>query len=477
MPLLKRISYPLKPRNCTRSLILIIFFFVGSISFGQNVIWVNQTTGPFYILSDTTINSNDSLMIGNGGLVYIGDGVNVDVFGTLEIIGSDNNPALIHPINAGIGWGQIIIHDSVDSLNVKNAEIIDGRIYATDCIITYESTKFMNQQDLEWNGALSRFFGGQLRVNNCTFKGINQGEGLLCHGISNPIITNCQFDSIPDAVEFLNCNLGRIGNCTFQNCYDDAIDLNHCQQTLIDSNYFYNIFNRGMEIGSENNGSSTDILVYRNILVNCAEAVTFKEGSTGLLENNTFFNNDIGVSALVLGDPAIGSSVEVINCIFQNNAQDLFTDASSQVNVTYSSSNNQPFLGIGNIFGQAKLISPSASNFNLNLASACINSGSPFSPFDLDGSRADMGALFQPLQGALQPIRLWPNPATSYLKIHLLESFDALQITDHLGRICAQLNIRETKYIVYPIAHLTPGIYYAQFTRADDRRLLKFVVE
>ena len=477
MPMQKGNSNPFISRNYIHPLILIILFFVGSKSFGQNVIWVNQTTGPFYILSDTTINTNDSLMIGEGGLVYIGDGIDVDVFGTLEVIGSANNPAKIHPLHAGIGWKQIIIHDSVDSLNIKNAEIIDGRIYATDCIISYENAKFINQQDLEWNGALSRFFGGQLTAKNCTFKGINQGEGLLCHGISNPIITNCQFDSIPDAVEFLNCNFGRIGNCTFQNCYDDAIDLNHCQQTMIDSNYFYNIFNRGMEIGSENNGSSTDILVYRNILVNCAEAVTFKEGSTGIITNNTFFNNDIAVSALVSGDPAIGSSIEIINCIFQSNTQDLFADATSDIVVTYSSSNNEQILGIGNVLAPAKFISPSDSNFNLNLASACINSGSPFSPFDLDGSRADMGALFQPLQGALKPIRLWPNPATSYVKIRLIDPFEELQIIDHLGRVRANINIFETKYIQYSTSHLAPGIYFARFSREENIRLVKFVVE
>lgn len=458
---------------------LLLAFFLSCISLlnAQETIRIDASNSPFYILSDTTIIEGDSLLIGFGGELVIGNDVDIHIYGGISIQGSLNQPAKLLPLNEGTGWGQLIIHDSVDSFNIAHAEILDGRVYATNCIISYTNVTFTNNQTLVWNDAFSRFFNGQLTINNCTFNGTNQGEGLLCHNIINPVITNCRFDSIPDAVEYLNCDFGRIGKCTFQNCKDDAIDLNHCRETVIDSNFFDNIFNRGMEIGSESNGSSTDIFVNRNILVNCTEAITFKEGSTGRIVNNTFFNNEVAVSALVLGTPENGSSVEVINSIFQNNNEDLFSDSKSNISTSYSSSNNQLLLGEGNILGPAKFISPYESNFQLNLASDCINSGSPASPFDPDGSRADIGALFQPLQGVLKNITFWPNPANDFLNIHLIATYDQLQILDYSGRICAEMNIMDTTLIEYPTTNLSPGIYFVVFTRQETTEIIRFVVQ
>ena len=453
-----------------------IGLFITVNSFSQNTIHIDASNSPFYILSDTTIIDGDSLLISAGAQVFINNSVNLNVYGYLSIVGSEQQPAEILPINKNVGWGEIIIHESVDSLQIINARIIDGRVLTKACNVHYKNTTFINQQNLIWNQAISRFFGGELLIEDCVFKGTNQGEGLLCHDIINPIVFGCIFDSIPDAVEFLNCNAGRIGKCTFQNSKDDAIDLNHCTQTLIDSNLFFNIYNRGMEIGSENNGSSTDIFVHHNILVNCEEAITFKEGSTGKLANNSFYKNQIAVSAMVLGNPSLGSSIEIINCIFQSNDQDLFTDSKSEIRTSYSSSNIQLITGENNLLGPAKFISPSDKNFNLNLASDCINSGSPESPFDPDGSRADMGALFQPLQGLLPPIRLWPNPAREQINFQLINTFKELQIYDYTGRNCVTLEISETKYIQLSTYTLAPGIYFALFSSPDKSQLLRFVV-
>jgi hypothetical protein len=63
------------------------------------------------------------------------------------------------------------------------------------------------------------------------------------------------------------------------------------------------------------------------------------------------------------------------------------------IDFTYSCS-SAPLTGTGNYQGNPQFVGPVADDFHLTAGSPCVDAGSPASPLDPDGSRADMGALY-----------------------------------------------------------------------------------
>ena len=393
----------------------------------------------------------DSLIIEPGAEIFIEDDVDIRVFGFISIEGTKEDPVIMKGVNPEVGWGQLIIEHDVDSLKVEHVSIENGRFLIFNCHVRLTNVLFRNEQDLVWNDAIGRFYEGSLKIDSCQIIGSNKGEGFLCHNIDNPVLTNNYFERIPDAVELLNCTDGRVGKSVFFDNYDDAIDLNHCLNTVVDSNRIYDVWDRGMEIGSESNGSSTGIWVYRNLIVGCGKGINFKEGSTGLVENNTLHENGIGISALVSGTPSTGSSVEVVNCIFSGNEIPVFTEGSSIIDVSYSSSTEVLFPGEGNFVSDPQFVSSGTDDFNLRLYSPCLDRGSMSSPSDPDGTRRDLGAFYQPenvnsneYQGK---VKIWPNPTHELISIHMLDEFEYFEVYDYQGRKLMKVELNGLSYL------------------------------
>ncbi|MFT6924056.1 MAG: hypothetical protein ACJA1C_003077 [Crocinitomicaceae bacterium] len=457
------------------SYLTLAFLFTSTvIGYSQITISINESNSPYYIASDLVINSNDSLLIGVGAEVIISDNVNIDVYGFISIQGSESNPAKLIAVNPMVGWGQIIIHEEVEVFTINNTRIEEGRVLSFDCSVHFANVTFINNQPLAWDHAISRFHYGQLTIEDCQIIGTNQGEGFLCHDILNPIVINCQFESIPDAVEYLNCESGRIGNCTFRDIYDDAIDLNHCNNTVIDSNFIYNVTDRGMEIGSENNGSSTNILVRHNTIVNCGEGINFKEGSNGLVQNNTLYNNTIGITSLNGTPSSLGSSIEVINCILSQNVTPVFIDVFSTMNVSYSLSDNSILIGEENYTTQPHFISPLLFDFQLQDSSPCIDAGSPHSVTDPDFSRSDLGATYKHFE-IEESLKIWPNPVENQVFILMSKPFKKFEVIDGFGKIYRTFDLTGLIAFQTNLEFLSQGIYFLAFYTNQEKVLVKII--
>ena len=445
---------------------------------------INASNSPYYILNDTTILQGDTLLISAGGQIFIGDSVNIQVNGVLKIKGDSNNLASIKPLTPGVGWGEFLISIQVDSLIIENAFIEDGRFLSINTVNYFNNVTFVNNQNLQWNDAISRFIRGELKIENCNVQGQNKGEGFLVHSINNPQVLNCYFRAIPDAVEYLNCNNGRIGKCEFFDMNDDAIDLNNCYKTLVDSNLIVNVANRGMEIGSENFGSSTDILVYRNVLVNCEEGVNFKEGSNGLIVNNTFHNNRTGVTSVAQGRPNTGSNVNVVNCIFHENNIPIFSDTSSACTVSFSSSSSFLLAGDSNLFEAPGFNDPLNLDYSLKKTSKCIDAGQRTGALDLDGTYADLGAIYyhqdtvsSPVENSIIQLSLMPNPVVDQLTIQVNDRIDRIQIYNINGQLVKEeiANHTTQKRNSINVKDLDTGIYVVIVTNEKFQIQGKFV--
>lgn len=460
-------------------LIMLGVLFCAFQSLGQVTIRIDASNSPYNIANDLTINASDSLIIGPGAEIYLEDGVDIRVYGAISIKGTKEFPVIMKGVDPVLGWGQIFVETPVDSLIVEHAIIENGRFLVMDCHTRFSDVHFENRQNLEWNHAIVRLFYGSLIVNECEIIGTNKGEGFLCHNIPNPILVNNYFERIPDAVELLNCTDGRVGKSIFRDMYDDAIDLNNCANTVLDSNIIYGILDRGMEIGSEGNGSSSGILVYRNLIVNSGKGINFKEGSSGLIENNTLHGNGIGVSALVSGTPATASNVEVINCIFSKNGSPVITEGGSTVTVSYSSSTNLLFPGAGNFVDDPMFTNPEAGDFSLRFFSPCIDKGAPMSTNDPDNTRRDLGVHYQTERlnagGYQNGIKVWPNPTSDVISIHMQEAFDRVILFDYLGKKQLEVQLYGQPFLEQSLKHLSTGTYLLQFSNAEKSVVLKLV--
>lgn len=460
-------------------LLLIGTLFCAFQSVGQVTIRIDASNSPYNITSDLTINAQDSLIIGPGAELFLEDGVDIYVNGAISIQGTKESPVRMKGVDPVLGWGQIFVEAPVDTLVVEHAIIDNGRFSVMDCHVRFSHVRFENRQNLEWNHAIARLYYGSLLVHNCEVIGSNKGEGFLCHDIPNPVLINNYFERIPDAVELLNCTNGRVGKSIFRDMYDDAIDLNHCTNTVLDSNIMYGVLDRGMEIGSEGNGSSSGIWVYRNLIVNSGKGINFKEGSTGLIENNTLHGNGIGVSALVSGTPATPSNVEVINCIFSKNETPVVTEGGSTVMFSHTSSTHLLFPGEGNFVGDPAFTNPDAGDFSLRFFSPCIDKGSTLSTNDFDGTRRDLGVHYQMERlnphGYHDGIKLWPNPTNDVVSIHMQEAFDRMVLYDYLGKKQLEVQLYDQPFLEQSLKHLSTGTYLLEFSNAEKSIVLKLV--
>lgn len=240
----------------------------------------------------------------------------------------------------------------------------------------------------------------------------------LIHESENAIIKDCYFQSIPDAIEFISMKNSLIRGNTFFNIKDDAIDLNHSENILVDSNYISKIEDRGFEIGAETFGQSKNIKLKHNIIIDCDEAVTFKEGSTGEIINCTLYENRIGITCIEDVAGSGGSKVLVENTIISGSLEkDIDKDGQSTVDISYSLSDLGWLTGNNNLFNNPEFISPPEGNFNLMKASSCVDAGNPASPIDPDDTRADIGALYRDINTGNHDklhfndqVRVYPNP-------------------------------------------------------------------
>ncbi len=371
--------------------IVISIFFANSLT-AKEIIY-DKAHSPYYLNSTLTIGENDTLIIREGTTIIIDTAVNIVVYGNMFVKGTTVAPVKILPKVKTIGWGQIKLLKKGSHCSFEHAEIVDGAVIAIAVHLVYRHIHFINRQKLPNNYNITRVNWGSADLQNCSIEGSGKGEGFLLKNMSKAIIRNCTFSNIPDAIECVRLKSSRISNNLFVNIPDDAIDLNNCIDIMIDSNIIIYAHDRGLEIGSEIFGPSEKIMVQRNLIVNCKEGITFKEGSSGIIINNTLFQNKYGVVCVELVGGKGGSKVEIENTIIsQSKVSTIKTDSLSEVLINYSLSDKCKMDGRGNLFENPQFSNPIIYDFSLNITSPCINAGNPDTPSDPDWPLSNIGA-------------------------------------------------------------------------------------
>lgn len=468
---------------------LLIFTFIFSNNLLASEIIFDKAHSPYYLDSTLTIGENDTLIILEGTTIIIDTAVDIIVYGNMFINGTAIEPVKILPKTDSIGWGQIKLLKKGSHCKFEHAEIVDGTVIAIAVNLIYRNLHFVNRQKLSSMHNITRVAWGSADLQNCSVQGSGKGEGFHLKNMDRGIIRQCEFRNIPDAIEWTRVKNSRITNNLFVDNWDDAIDLNNCSNILIDSNTIIHAFDRGIEIGSERFGSSTNITVHRNLITNCKEGITFKEGSTGLIINNTLYQNKYGVVCKELIEGSGGSKINIVNTIIsQSKISSIESDSLSEVMISYSLSDKTLMEGVGNIFTNPQFTDSKNKDFSLKHSSPCINAGSSFEPIDPDGTISDMGANFHNPESEfpalsketkVQFFNAFPETSGSALKInyHLPHSTKVvIGLYNSKGEKLKTLIDKTQIYGDYTIHFIEPienGIYLCKITLDREPRTFK----
>ncbi len=468
---------------------LSIFAFIFSNNLLASEIIFDKAHSPYYLNSTLTIGENDTLIIFEGTTIIIDTAVDIIVYGNMFIKGTASSPVKILPKTDSVGWGQIKLLKKGSHCKFEHAEIVDGTVIAIAVNLVYRHIHFVNRQKLSSMHNITRVAWGSADLQNCSVQGSGKGEGFHLKNMDRGIIRQCEFRNIPDAIEWTRVKNSRITNNLFVDNWDDAIDLNNCSNILIDSNTIIHAFDRGIEIGSERFGSSVNITVHRNLITNCKEGITFKEGSTGLVINNTLYKNKYGIVCKELIEGSGGSRITVENTIIsQSKLSSIESDSLSEVAINHSLSDKTLMEGVGNIFANPQFTDSKNRDFSLKQSSPCVNAGNAFEPIDPDGTTSDMGAYFHNPQSEFPALS--QKTEMQFFSTHPEFFGAALRINYHLPYstkvIISLYNSKGEKvktiidkaqiygdYTIHFNEPLEKGIYLCQITIDNEPRTFK----
>ncbi|MFT6781276.1 MAG: parallel beta-helix repeat protein [Saprospiraceae bacterium] len=285
--------------------------------------------GDVLISEKMFIAEDEVLSIAPGSTIRFAPGASLESFAPISIVGTKSEPiTLISEDNINDHW---ILRpwEGAGTFDLMHTYVINGLITTHDTDCHFKNVNFFNNKDLEWNSACTRFWKGEILIEDCVMDWNRKGEGFLVHGIHQPIVRNCTFKKVNDAVEFINCTDGVIRNCTFLSNSDDAIDLNDCDNILLTNNEFYGTKNRALEIGGDVGGNSINIKIINNLFVDCKIAVNVKDNSDAIVENITVIGTETALEIIHEENDGLMSNADVYNSVIVDTRWPTFTKEST----------------------------------------------------------------------------------------------------------------------------------------------------
>ncbi len=268
---------------------------------------------PWLVAQDVIIPDNIILTINAGVVMNFGEGAGIKVQqgGKLQAEGSEDNRILMtRPSESNADWDGIEFQSSLEDnvLGYIDMEYGDGRSNWISIRSSKVSINAMSWQ--ETNKTIIEVDHPSLLVKNCIFPNVGSVEtvhGQYLRDEEYLIIDGNTFGSTlgyNDVIDFTDCKrpgpILEVYNNVFLGGSDDALDLDGTD-THIEGNVFRD-FHKGHDGTStsnaiatgKNGGDVTDIVVVRNLFVNCDHAVLLKEGCYMTSENNSYVNCDEG---------------------------------------------------------------------------------------------------------------------------------------------------------------------------------------
>ena len=368
--------------------------------------------GPYLVPTDLVVDPNVTLTLSEGVELLMADQANILVHGQLVVEGAKDkevivrsNPAPIarYPVfNKNPRWGALCFENTTDTSFISNLileQSSDGRDNENyKAAISGFNSHIRIDNVVVKDGYFPIFTQyGTTVVRNCTLSTGLTGDIINIKYADSAVVENCLFQGNDaedtDAIDYDGIENGLIRGNKIQNLFgsnSDGIDLGEgSKNILIEKNEITGITDKAISVGQ-----ASTALVRRNLIVDCAQALGIKDnGSSAEIDQNTFYRNDYAVACFEKNLGRGGGHATVQNSILsQSNNSPVLVDQHSYIQVSYSLSDTKELAGAENLNDNPAFVHAGIGNFELQAESPCIDAGNPDSPYDTDGSRADMGA-------------------------------------------------------------------------------------
>jgi spore coat protein H len=342
-----------------------------------NNLLLKKEHSPYVASKNTSISANAILTIEPGVEVHFPYEGKVECYGRISAIGTKRNPIKFIPQNSANDWDNIFFLEEPSSGMLKNVFIKDGTVNCTGHELTMDScTMIIDKKDIGENVSRKVLLytnKTKVLIKNSTFKSNGYGEGMVLF-YSDVTTENCSFDNIPDAIEYIGSNKGIIRNNYVTNSPDDAIDLNACNNILIEGNFLFGNIDKAISIGTEQYGASIkNIVVRNNLIVRNNIGIAVKDSSVAHLSHNTFFKNNTGITCYrKRGDYKIGGMAIVDKTILEKNKEgSAYADSYSRIKVSNTIETSAELGGKNNIKGDPRFVNAKGNDYHVLKDSPC----------------------------------------------------------------------------------------------------------
>ncbi len=348
---------------------------------------------PYIMTANVVVPAGSRLNIGPGTVVLGQPGASIIVRGSLQAIGTREEPILLRAASCanrmggiafdGTGTGAAAVVHQLKFVDFEFGEEpagFGGAIAPVDSKLLVEDCIFREMTANALDGINAR-----VEVRRSLFERIH--EGVHCNS-SFVIVADCTFSHMigdKDAIDFdLNGPGGErslIEGNLIEYSSDDGIDL---ATTTVDirNNVLRYIQDKALSL--EENGPVGPPTVVGNLIHNSGTAIALKNGVT-IAEghHNTLVGNQEGINLFAKAGAANGGHGQFHSMIIWDNIFDVKLDARSTVGFTHSDIGIL-FPGAGNMASNPRFADELGADFSLVAGSPSIGSGK-------DGT--DMGAI------------------------------------------------------------------------------------
>lgn len=298
---------------------------------------------PWNVTADLVIPDGVTLTITPGCILQFVEntGLIVETGGRLNAVGSEQDPILLtrHSENEG-DWNGIEILESIEDNLLYHVDMKHGDGRSNWIRVQHSKLTIHKMTWEETNKTVLELDHPSIIIRNSEFPNVGNVETIHGEHLEDEeylILENNVFGSTlgyNDVIDFSDCKRPGPILEAYDNLFlggsDDGLDLDGCD-AHIEGNTFQN-FNKGNSETGTSNAIATgerfekdsEIVVVRNLFMNCDHAVLLKENCSMIAENNTFVN--CGEAAVNFSewpgrDVVPGEGAIFLGCIFWNNPQ------------------------------------------------------------------------------------------------------------------------------------------------------------
>ncbi len=374
-------------------------------------VWTSEH--DYWIYSSIEIPVGRKLVIMPGTRILMGRDARIEINGSLEILGTADNPVLFTSRTWAEPWGGLVFGQYAEKSTIGYTFFINGGA---------DSGRATGHSETQ---AIITTTGGPVDLNHCFFID-NIGKAVYSSGgtirISGSLISRCdagieayngriEMDKsyvfyIPNESQTLtetkehdglyldgkSVNYGEaavISNSLIGLTTDDGIDLLNKSGAIVTDTHFYKTGDKAISV------EQNKVYLERLVLESCDEGVAARQAGYAYIDHCTFYKNATALRSYSTA-PTIGHGhVIVSNSILsESTVADLSKETDNELTTSYCLSDQTVLAGTGNKSGSAGFTNPGIGDFTLKSSSPAINAGDPDSGLDPDGTRPDMGAFW-----------------------------------------------------------------------------------